>query len=163
MTFLVDANFFIEAHRITYPLDVVPSFWTKIAVAAHRGDICSIDKVKAEIDKHEDALKDWCDNHLPDNFFKDSTTCILTYQKIARWANAKSDQYKPEALAVFLDAERADAWLAAYASENSMTVVTQEVSAPNSRKNIKLPDVCLAENVDYKNTIGMLRALGITI
>lgn len=150
MTFLVDANFFIEAHRITYPLDVVPSFWEKIAAAANRGDICSIDKVKAEIYKHEDELKDWCEANLPDNFFKDSTSCILTYAKIAQWANSKSDQYKPAALAVFLDADRADAWLAAFASENTMTVVTQEVSAPDSKKNIKLPDVCLAESVEYK-------------
>ncbi len=163
MTFLVDANFFIEAHRITYPLDVVPSFWEEIASSAHKGDICSLDKVKAEIDKHEDDLRDWCDQNLPDNFFKDSTSSILAYGRIAQWANSKSDQYRPEALAVFLDSDRADAWLAAYASENSMTVVTQEVSAPESKKNIKLPDVCIAGGIHYENTIGMLRALSIKI
>ena len=163
MTFLVDANFFIEAHRVTYPFDVVPSFWSKIAKAAHRGDICSIDKVKAEIYKHEDELKEWCEVHLPDNFFKDSTTIINTYREVALWANSRKDQYRPEALAVFLDAERADAWLVAYASENSMIVVTQEVSAPDSKKNIKLPDACIDQIVPYNNTIEMLRALKIRI
>ena len=28
--FIVDSNFFIQAHRSIYPLDVVQSFWLKV-------------------------------------------------------------------------------------------------------------------------------------
>jgi hypothetical protein len=28
--FVVDSNFFIQAHRFTYPLDVAMGFWDKI-------------------------------------------------------------------------------------------------------------------------------------
>lgn len=29
--YLVDSNFFIQAHRAYYPMDVVPSFWIKVS------------------------------------------------------------------------------------------------------------------------------------
>jgi hypothetical protein len=55
--FIVDSNFFIEAHRSTYPLDVAHSFWNKVRQLANEAKIVSIDKVKKEIYDHEDALK----------------------------------------------------------------------------------------------------------
>ena len=47
--FVVDSNFFIQAHRITYPLDVAKGFWDKINKMAHAGTIISLDKVKSEL------------------------------------------------------------------------------------------------------------------
>ncbi|MET3114076.1 hypothetical protein AAKU52_001809 [Pedobacter sp. CG_S7] len=47
--FVLDSNFFIQAHRMHYPMDVVPSFWLKIKELAKNGIIVSIDKVKDEI------------------------------------------------------------------------------------------------------------------
>lgn len=44
--FVVDSNFFIQAHRHTYPLDVVRSYWDKVKDLAQDGTIISIDKVK---------------------------------------------------------------------------------------------------------------------
>lgn len=67
--FLLDANFFIEAHRKSYPMDVFPSFWEKVAAMATAGQIGSLDKVKKEIFEHEDALKIWCGQNLPNDFF----------------------------------------------------------------------------------------------
>ena len=61
--FIVDSNFFIQAHRSSYPLDVVESFWVKIKNLASVGTILSIDKVQLEIfdnSAHQDELKDWC-------------------------------------------------------------------------------------------------------
>ncbi len=39
--FIVDSNFFIQAHRGTYPLDVVSSFWDKVSNLAKKGKIIS--------------------------------------------------------------------------------------------------------------------------
>lgn len=163
MTYLIDANIFIEAHLGSYPLDVVPSFWKEIARLAHAGDICSIDKVKAEIFKNDDDLSEWCEKNLPDNFFKDSTVSIREYTEVAKWANSKKDHYKETARRIFLDAQRADAWLAAFAKKEGMTVVTLEKSNPESKKNIKLPDACNAVDVPSMNTIALLRIKGIKI
>ena len=67
--FLIDSNFFIEAHRTSYPFDVVPSFWVKVKELADNGKIISIDKVQKELMKNNDELSQWCLNNLPSNFF----------------------------------------------------------------------------------------------
>jgi hypothetical protein len=54
--YIVDSNFFIQAHRDTYPLDVAYSFWDKVKQLAATGKIISIDKVKDEIFDKNDAL-----------------------------------------------------------------------------------------------------------
>jgi hypothetical protein len=70
--YIVDSNFFIQAHRDTYPLDVAFSFWNKVKQLASEGKIISIDKVRDELFDKNDALELWCKENLPDNFFKDT-------------------------------------------------------------------------------------------
>ncbi len=158
--YIVDSNFFIQAHRSTYPFDVAPSFWNKIKQIASDGKIISIDKVKNEIYRQEDALKKWCKNNLPDGFFKNTNEAVYSYSKVVNWAYSKRRHYLQKALDEFLDADEADAWLVAYAHKNNDIIVTYEVSEPESRKKIKIPDVCSAFDVDYVNTIEMFRRLG---
>ena len=160
--YLVDSNFFIQAHRAIYPLDVASSFWNKIKALADNGNIISIDKVKNEIYQNEDELKNWCELNLLDSFFKDSSIALTEYRSIAVWANSMSSQYKPGALAEFLDANEADAWLVAYAANQKIPLLTYEKSEPNSRKKIKIPDVCIQFGVSYLTTIDMFRQLGET-
>ena len=142
------------------PLDVAESFWNKVKELAKNGKIISIDKVKKEIYSNEDDLKKWCEANLPDNFFKDTTSILTTYSQIVGWAVSKSAQYNQQALNTFLDADEADAWLVAYALENNLKVVTNEVPAPFSKTSIKIPDVCLAFKVPYLNPMGMFREMG---
>jgi hypothetical protein len=160
--YVLDSNFFIQAHRASYPLDIATSFWAKVSQLANSGKIISIDKVQDEIYQNEDDLKAWCVSNLPNNFFKDTSGVITQYSTIASWANSKSSHYLPRALGEFLNAQRADAWLLAYVLENlsHKTLVTYEVSDPNSKRSIKIPDVCIAKGIEYCNTIDMLRQLG---
>ena len=58
-------------------------------------------------------------------------------------------------------ATAADGWLVAYARVHGATVVTNEQSAPESRREIKLPDVCDQFGVQRENTFAMLRALNV--
>lgn len=159
--FVLDSNFFIQAHRLLYPLDVVVSFWDKVADLANRGVIISIDKVRDEIYGDEDDLENWCRANLPNDFFKQTgTTEVLnSYQAAIGWAVSRN-QYLPRALTEFLDDREADAWLIAFAHANALPVVTYEISEPNSQRKVKIPDVCIGLNVTYLNTIEMLRALG---
>jgi hypothetical protein len=55
--FVVDSNFFIQAHRVTYPLDIALSFWKKIRQLASESKIISIDKVRNELFTNDDLLK----------------------------------------------------------------------------------------------------------
>jgi hypothetical protein len=158
--YLVDANFFIQAHRAIYPLDVALSFWNKVKELAQNGNIISIDKVKDEIYQNEDDLKKWCEANLPDNFFHDSSITLSEYSTIAVWANSMSHHYKPSALQEFLDAAEADAWLIAFSLNQGVPLITYEKSEPNSKKKVKIPDVCIQFGVSYHSTIEMFRLLG---
>lgn len=160
--YVVDSNFFIQAHRESYPLDVASSFWNKVKQLADEGKIISIDKVKKEIYENKDDLKQWCEDNLPDTFFKDTTTVLTQYSQVAAWAASRSSHYLPNALAEFLHADEADAWLVAYAlaDRSERIIVTHELSEPNRRNKVKIPDACLANGIQCFNTIGMFRQLG---
>lgn len=157
--YVVDTNFFIQAHRVFYPLDVVPSFWNKVRDLASSGTIVSIDKVKDEIYQNDDELKDWCINNLPKQFFKDSTHTIHSYSRIVNWAHNRRNHFQQRAIDEFMAADEADAWLIAYCLEHRFPIVTYEISQPNRRNKIKIPDVCLDFNITFLNTIDLFRQL----
>jgi len=162
--YVVDSNFFIQAHRVSYPLDIAFSFWNKVKQLADEGKIISIDKVKNEIYDKNDALEKWCMANLPKDFFKDSSQVMVAYGQVSAWAISKSAHYLPNALNEFLDADEADAFLVAYAltDTSNRVVVTQEISEPNRKNKIKIPEACNALNVQFVNTIKMFRQLGET-
>jgi hypothetical protein len=162
--YVLDSNFFIQAHRFHYPIDVAAGFWNKVRQLAEEGRIISIDKVKKELYDKNDALEEWCRNNLPEDFFKDTSVVMAAYAQVTAWAMSKSGHYLPNALNKFLDAEEADAFIVAYclADPANRFVVTQEVSDPNQKNRIKIPDACSALNVSYVNTIKMFRQLGET-
>lgn len=160
--YVVDSNFFIQAHRDNYPLDIAFSFWNKVKQLADNGTIISIDKVMNELYDKNDALENWCRANLPDNFFKDSSDVMAEYGRVSVWANSMSSHYMRNALNEFLDADEADAFIVAYALAypNNRIVVTQEISQPNRKNKIKIPEACNALNVQVVNTMGMFRQLG---
>ena len=67
------------------------------------------------------------------------------------------ERFNQAAKAQFLNT--ADGWLVAYGAARGTVVVTHEQSAPDSRRVVKVPDACLAFNVDFVNTFDMLRML----
>ena len=82
---------------------------------------------------------------------------VRAYIEIMMWVQ-RQPQYFDHAKAKF--ATGADGWLVAYSRVHGTTVVTIEQSAPQSRKEVKLPDVCDHFQVRKENTFAMLRALG---
>ena len=158
--YVVDTNFFIQAHRVSYPIDVVPSFWNKVKELADAGIIISIDKVKKEIYNNEDELKNWCENNLSSGFWKDSDTILREYSRIANWSVSQTGRYTQNAIQEFLDADEADAFLVAFtlAEIDNNKIVTYERSS-NKRDRIKIPDVCAVFGVQYLEPIAMFREL----
>ena len=159
--YVVDSNFFIQAHRVIYPLDVAVSFWEKVGSLANNGLIVSIDKVKNELYQNDDELKNWCKNNLPEGFFKNSTELIPEYSQVVNWAVSKNSHYLQKALDEFLDADEADAWLVAYGLKYTCPITTYEKSQPEGRRKIKIPEPCDSLGVSYVDTIEMFRQLGI--
>lgn len=165
--YLIDSNILIQAHRRYYPFDVMPGFWSALIELANRGIVKSIDKVKLEVIDNcgdGDLLKDWCIANLPQDFFIDSSVALASYIEITNWANSGSHPYTPRALAKFLATDYADSWLTSIGLfDSKYIIVTEEISAPDIKREIKIPEVCDAFGLRYLNTIDLLRELRVSI
>jgi len=160
--YIVDSNFFIQAHRDTYPLDIAHSYWNKVKKLAHEGKIISIDKVKDELYDKNDELEAWCKANLPDDFFKDTSVIMNEYEQVVTWAISRNTHYLQKALDEFLDADEADAFIVAYAlvDPSERIIVTQEVSDPQRKNKIKIPQPCQTLHIRYIRAMELFRELG---
>lgn len=162
-TYLLDSNVFIQAHRMYYPVDVVPGFWNKLEELSAKKTIVSIDKVKKELcdTSNPDFLSTWCTGKVDAGFFAGTTSCVDKYAEIAIWIQSHilfSQNAKDE----FLSVDLADPWLIAYAMKNKCVIVTHEISQPQRKNKIKIPEPCIYFGIRFINPIQMFRELGET-
>lgn len=159
--YLLDSNVFIQAHRMYYPFDVVPGFWRKLIELTDREIIISIDKVKKELlynPKEPDELGKWCIDNLHDDFFANSEDCVTDYGEIVNWVNS-NPQYNQNAKNEFMNTDLADPWLIAYAKKYDCILVTYEISAPEMKKRVKIPEPCRHFGINCITPIEMFREL----
>ena len=158
-TYVLDANVFIEAARRYYAFDLAPPFWESLVQHAAKGRICSIDRVKQELERGKDELAEWATSQFNDAFAStDEEDVIESYSEVISWVQAQGQ---------FLDAAKADfaavayGWIVAYAKTKEYIVVTHELPAADARKKVPIPNVCEALGVTYVDTFAMLRELGV--
>lgn len=158
--YLFDTNIFIVSKN-ELPADVWPTFWLRLSELIKAEKICSSIKVKEEIERGKDELTIWMKNNTTRNFYCPINEAVLEkYTEAQRWAIANHN-YSEAARNQF--AEVADAYLIATAAAYDMTLVTNEKSAPGSKKSIKIPDVCNALSIKYCDLNTVLRDLGVQI
>jgi len=145
--YLLDANAFMEANRMYYAFDIAPGFWTWLGDPSLAGQVASIDAIKDEITAGFGALVDWA-RARPDSFWlPDSEFVVTAMTELATWSTDPSRNYRQAAVDEFLAS--ADLKLIAHAIASEATVVTRERSEPDSKRKIKIPDVCIAFGVDW--------------
>ena len=162
---MLDANVFIDAKNRYYGFNLCPGYWTALIAHHERGRIFSIDKVRNELtttrnelDDAPDVLSDWAKDSVPDTFFKGTQdqAVVDVFREMVIWVNSEA-QFTPAAKDEF--AKKADGWVIAYAKANGLIVVTHEAYEPESKKKVKMPNVCLEFDVEYVNTFEMLEEL----
>lgn len=159
LTFVLDANVFIEAKKRYYAFDLAPKFWESLIQFSEDGQVQSLDRIKVELDRGKDDLTDWAAQHFNHAFAPtDEPPIIQRFGEIMVWA-AGQNQYSDAAKAEF--ASIADGWLVAYARSTGRTLVTHEVPNGTIRRKVPIPNVCQAFNVPFVNTFEMLRQLGV--
>lgn len=159
--YFLDANAFMEANRMYYAFDIAPGFWSWLADRSLAGRVASIDAIKDEITAGTGDLVDWA-RARPDSFWLRDTDDVLdAMRELAAWATDPARQYRQEAVDEFLDS--ADYKLIAHAMASGATVVTREQPAPDSKKKIKIPDVCNAFGVAWTDPFSTYRALGMRL
>ena len=132
-------------------MEFCPAFWDWLIEANQKGTVASIAEVRAELLAKKDELSQWVANH--GNFFLWSddrvheTAWRLSQKKL--WG-----LYGRDVVDRFMNS--ADYWLISHAMAYGYVVVTQEVPA-NTKKKVKIPNICKEFNVPWVNTFQMLR------
>ncbi|MFW6106846.1 MAG: DUF4411 family protein [bacterium] len=160
--YVLDTDVFIAAKNSYYAFAICPGFWDSLIHHYHKGNVCSIDRVRSELlagRKTEDLVQ-WVKEQLPAEFFMDTDAEAVAnaYSQVMLWVQ-RNAQYFDQAKATF--ATEADGWLVAYAMVHDVMVITNEQPRPQSRNRILLPDVCVQFNVTYKDTFAMLNELAV--
>lgn len=152
MTYLLDANVFIQAKNLHYGLDFCPAFWKWIVDKNAAGQVFSIDKVADEIAAGADELTGWAEQQNGSLFRPTDLLAVAQFGKVSAWVVGQ--HYEPAAINTFLQV--ADFYLIAHALAEGHTVVTHEVPA-NSTKRIKIPNVCAGLGLRFMTPYEMLR------
>ena len=152
MTYLLDANIFIQAKNMHYGFDFCPAFWDWLDESHARGTVFSIDKVRDELIGGADELAVWARERTDAFFLEPDAAVIPSLQATSAWATGGG--YEPAAVTTFL--QGADYYLVAHAHAHGHTVVTHEVVA-HSTKRVKIPNACIAMAVRCMTPFEMLR------
>ena len=155
--YIIDANVFMQAANSYYAFDIVPKFWTWLEVRLGE-ELFSVEPVKDEILAQNDQLSSWLQglDDLEWVLSIDDEATQLQMPEITK--HCVDYGYKTAGISKFLAG--ADPWVIARARRDNWTVVTQEVAQPESRKRVKIPDVCDNLGVENIMIFDMLRKLG---
>ena len=134
MSYLLDANIFIQAKNLHYGFDFCPAFWDWLIENNAAGKVFSIEKVGDELEAGSDELADWASKRGTAFFLKPDAPVVPALATVSSWATGQS--FDPAAISTFLQV--ADYYLVAHALAHGHVVVTHE-KPDNSTKRIKIP------------------------
>lgn len=157
-TYVLDANVFIQAKRRFYPFDICPGYWAALCWYGAAGRLCSVDKVRDELERGGDNLWDWARDSFGEQGFLNTNEAAQPYAEMVAWVLAQT-QFSLAAKAEY--ATVADGWLAAHAKMRGKVVVTLEEFDPNAKRKVPLVNVCRAFDVQTISPFEMLRRLGV--
>lgn len=137
MLYLLDANCFIGASQMYYPLDRVPEYWEWVLVEAQAGHIKLPQETYEEVANGHDEISDWAkankDQLLLDEVVDGGKVTVVI-----------ETGYAPDLSEAEIEKLGKDPILISYGYRNGeRTIVSKEVSSPaKTRANRKVPDVC---------------------
>lgn len=105
-----------------------------------------------EINAGHDELSQWAKNQTEGFFLKPDANMAAVFPTVSQWAS--SQNYEAVAINTFMQV--ADYYLVYHALGHGFIVVTHEVPA-NSKKRIKIPNVCVGLGIKFKSPYEMLR------
>lgn len=152
MSYLLDANVFIQAKRLHYGLDFCPAFWDWLIQQNENERVYSIEKVANELASGGDDLSDWAAERGQEFFLSPDEKVLGTLPTVSQWAITQ--RYEPAAVNTFFQV--ADYYLIAEALACGHIVVTHEV-ASDGLKRIKIPNVCIGLEIKCMTPFEMLR------
>ncbi len=158
LSYVPDTNVLVVAYHHYYAPDLCPGFWDSLSHHIDSGRLFVIDRVYEEIVSPAQLVA-WVEQTTNYSFATTGTQSVVDgFRQLIDWVQ-DNPQFTDAARVEF--ASGADGWLAAYAMANDAVVVTNEVSAPEARRKVPLPDLCGQFGIRCVNTFEMLRDLGV--
>lgn len=157
MSYLLDANTFIEAKNRYYHMAICPGYWQWLQLKHQTSEVLSIDGVADELLRGDDEPAEWVAVHKAMFLPVSDNTTQLAFSKIAAYIAAESPRMKSGAMEEFLAG--ADPWLVAKAMVTGSTVVTHEAFNLETKKKFLIPNLCRQFNVRYMDTFQLLHTL----
>jgi hypothetical protein len=154
VSYLLDANVFIQAKNLHYGFDFCPAFWDWIDQGHRAGNVFSVEKVLDELRVQDDDLSAWAEARA-DMFLAPDAAVATSLQETSAWANTAG--YDPAGVNTFL--QGADYYLVAQARAQKHVVVTHELPADTPRK-IKIPNACIGLSLKCVTPFTMLATEG---
>jgi hypothetical protein len=155
----IDSNVLITAKDGPFRFSIAPVFWKTLDNQAQLGRIRVSKMVYDEIvkDGPDDELAKWIKSRRAEGFCVTPDQSVqVQLRKIADHVQA---HYRTHQAAKFLS--DADPWVIAHALASNGIVVTFETFQPDAKK-VKMPNVCNAMGVPFKNLYDMMQELGMT-
>ena len=160
--YLLDASAFISPSNLWYGIDFCTAYWDWLVRTYLRGQLISTTDLRAEISKEgteqQKALQDWC-NTAGKDLFQKPTYQRAHLQRAGVWV-LNQEQYLNDAIGTFIasqDVKLIAEALARRETEEAVSVVTCEVSKPDSTKCVAIPDVCKGLGIPCVTPYEMLR------
>lgn len=152
MTYLLDANVFIQAKNLHYGMDFCPAFWDWLIEKNEEEHVFSIEKVADELVSGYDELSDWAAQKGRKFFLPPDEKVLVALQQVSEWVIGQ--QYAPAAINTFFQV--ADYYLVAHALGHNQVVVTHEIASDGVRK-VKIPNACIGLKIKCMTPYEMLR------
>lgn len=166
--YCVDANVFITAWHVNYPLNVFPSLWEELA--RKRDKIILIKPIFDEIEPvpSSDAKLDIAKkrNKYPVRMWLEENSFTETPINDDINKTSLELERKYEIDDISKGAGSKDILLISYAKKKDKIIVTLEgnqAQKPTEKYNYKIPLICSEENIECINFVQMLERLGIKI
>lgn len=139
----MDSDVLIQAANVTYRSNEFPGIWVWIRLLAEIGKLASVEAVRGELQDPDVAAEA---NKLPSDTFRTEDAAVNNaLTRVTQWVDSQP-RFTESAKHEFLDV--ADCHLVAEALAYGGIVVTHEKSEPDSKKSVKIPDVCHAFGIE---------------
>jgi hypothetical protein len=164
--YVVDTSFLIEVHK-RYPEKTLPGIWNDLEALIREGRIVAPEYVKSEINRQDDDLKDWVNDHYEmfENISPEllATTGIVV-NRFTRTAHAMS--LKPDHADPFVIGLAMKLGTQARFEPRTIVVVAEEKSKLAENADLrdaeieKIPDVCRKFGIPCLSHLEMFKREG---
>ena len=147
--YIIDTSSLVSAYRRIYSMNVFKSFWEEMKNRIMSGEIIICQSVYEEIAVSDDNLKAWLKSvvDLPHLVLPVSEKVFSIYTKIVNHVNTNYTHIKPSGISKFMSCQ--DPMIVAFAKEYNYFLITEETLNLETKKEVKMPNICRDFGVSY--------------